>query len=515
MHKISPSLYIALMVSFGGFVFGFDASVISGVVSFVAIEFNLTDWQQGFVVSSPTLGAVIASSVAGTISDKVGRKKVLLVIALLYVVSAVCSTFANSYEMLIVSRFLGGMAFSSLILAPVYIAEISEAKQRGKMISINQFNIVIGLSAAYFTNYFLVDLMQSESALATSINLQENIWRWMLGLEILPAMLFFIGLFFIPESPRYLVMKGEQQKAKEVLTKLHGAELMQVELNEIEKTKQAKTPNLLASFKELFSKKMRLVMLIGVTVAIFQQVTGVNAIYFYAPSIFEQSGVGTNAAFAQAVWVGLINVIFTIIAMLLIDKVGRKPLLNVGLIGIALSMILCFIGFNNATYKLTPNAVQTLEINQEQLQPIVNVEFNDDLEFKQALTDALGKQEFKKHEAKLIQSAINIEATFVLAGILGFVASFAVSLGPVMWVLLAEIFPNHLRGIAISVVGVINSAISFSIQLIFPWQLSNLGTALTFLLYGLFAVLGFVLISYLLPETKGKTLEQIEKKLVS
>lgn len=513
MSKLSSSLYIALIVSFGGFVFGFDASVISGVVSFVSVEFNLTDWQQGFVVSSPTLGAVIASSIAGTVSDKVGRKKVLLVIAFLYLASAIFSTLATSYEMLVTARFLGGMAFASLILAPVYIAEISPAKQRGRMISINQFNIVIGLSAAYFTNYYLINLMQSDAAWVVSLNLQENIWRWMLGLEILPALLFFVGLMFIPESPRYLVMKGREQEAKAILSRLHGVKLMEKELAQIEQTKQVKTPNLLASFKELFSKKMRLVMAIGVTVAVFQQITGVNAIYFYAPSIFEQSGVGTNAAFAQAVWVGLTNVVFTIIAMLLIDKVGRKPLLNIGLIGIALSMMLCFIGFNNATYKLNPDAIQT--INIEQLKSIEDIEFDDDLEFKQAVIDVIGKREFKKHEAQLIQSSINIEPAFVLLGILGFVASFAVSLGPVMWVLLAEIFPNHLRGIAISFVGVINSAISFSIQLIFPWQLSNLGTAMTFLLYGLFAIAGFIVISWLLPETKGKTLEQIEQELAS
>lgn len=513
MSKLSSSLYIALIVSFGGFVFGFDASVISGVVSFVSVEFNLTDWQQGFVVSSPTLGAVIASSIAGTISDKVGRKKVLLVIAFLYLASAILSTLSTSYEMLVTARFLGGMAFASLILAPVYIAEISPAKQRGRMISINQFNIVIGLSVAYFTNYYLINLMQSDAAWVVNLNLQDNIWRWMLGLEIFPALLFFVGLMFIPESPRYLVMKGREPEAKEILTRLHGEELMKKELAQIEKTKQTKTPNLLASFKELFTKKMRLVMTIGVMVAIFQQITGVNAIYFYAPSIFEQSGVGTNAAFAQAVLVGLINVVFTIIAMQLIDKIGRKPLLNIGLIGIALSMMLCFIGFNSATYKLAPDAIQT--INIEQLKSIENIEFDDDLEFKRAIIDVIGQQEFKKHEAQLIQSAINIEPALVLIGILGFVASFAVSLGPVMWVLLAEIFPNHLRGIAISFVGVINSAISFSIQLIFPWQLSNLGTALTFLLYGLFAIAGFIIIAWLLPETKGKTLEQIEQDLVS
>ncbi len=512
--KMTSSLFIALIVSLGGFVFGFDASVISGVVSFVAIEFNLSDWQQGFVVSSPTLGAVLASLLAGTISDRVGRKKVLITIAFLYVISAIFSALSTSYEMLVTARFIGGLAFASLILAPIYIAEISPPNRRGKMISLNQFNIVIGLSAAYFANYYILNLAQSNLAWVIDLGINDNVWRWMLGLEILPATIFFVALFFIPESPRYLALNGQTEKAKQVLTQLHGKVMMEQEFAEIEHTGHKKSAGLLISIKELFSKKMHLVLAIGLIIAIVQQITGVNAIYFYAPSIFEQSGVGTNAAFAQAIWVGVINVVFTIVAMVLIDKIGRKPLLVIGLSGIFISMSLCYIGFNNATYKLPADSLAEITINQQTLQPLINIEYQSDLEFKQAVTAVLGNKQFKANEAALIQAAININPQLVLIGILGFVASFAVSLGPVMWVLLAEIFPNHLRGIAISFVGVINSAVSFSVQLLFPWQLSNLGTALTFLLYGLFAIIGLALVWWLLPETKNKTLEQIELELV-
>lgn len=513
-NKISSSLFIALIVSLGGFVFGFDASVISGVVSFVAIEFNLSDWQQGFVVSSPTLGAVLASLVAGTMADRVGRKKVLVTIAFLYVISAVFSALSTSYEMLVAARFIGGLAFASLILAPIYIAEISPAERRGKMISINQFNIVIGLSAAYFANYYILNLAQSDASWVTTLGITDNVWRWMLGLEIIPATLFFLLLLLIPESPRYLAISGQHEKAQQVLEQLHGKEAMQKELLEIESYSHQKEQNLWASVKDLFATKMRLVLVIGLIVAISQQITGVNAIYFYAPSIFEQSGVGTNAAFAQAIWVGVVNVVFTVIAMLLIDKVGRKPLMVVGLTGIFLSMSLCYFGFSNATYQLTPEKIAEFNIETQKIEPLIGVEYASDLEFKKALKDTLGEQDFKVNEADLIQSAISINSTVVLLGILGFVASFAVSLGPVMWVLLAEIFPNHLRGIAISFVGVVNSGVSFSVQLLFPWELSNLGTALTFLIYGLFALLGLALVMWLLPETKGKTLEQIEQDLV-
>ncbi|QDP00334.1 sugar porter family MFS transporter [Thalassotalea sp. PS06] len=515
MTKALPSsLFIAVIVSLGGFVFGFDASVISGVVNFVAVEFDLNEWEQGFVVSAPTLGAAIASLIAGTLSDRIGRKKVLLGIAALYVISALFSALATSYWMLVIARAIGGFAFASLILAPVYIAEISAPSNRGKMISINQFNIVIGLSAAYFANYFLLNVAESGSELAVSLGITENVWRWMLGIELVPATIFLLLLTLIPESPRFLALNGQKQQAREVLTQLHGEQAMEMEMAEIEQKSHQKEARILDSFKDLFSKNMRLVLTIGIVIAVIQQITGVNAIYFYAPSIFEQSGVGTNAAFAQAIWVGIINVVFTIIAMLLIDKVGRKPLLIAGLAGIFISMSIASYGFKNATYELTPETVEQIQIESAKLDGVVGVKFSDDLAFKSALRERLTPREYKANEAQLIQAAINIQPELVLFGILSFVASFAISLGPVMWVLLAEIFPNHLRGIAIAATGLINSGVSFTVQLLLPWEINNLGNAMTFMLYGGFAVIGLVLVIWLLPETKNKTLEQIERELV-
>lgn len=522
---MSKSVYFAIVVALGGFVFGFDASVISGVIGFVSTEFKLDEWQQGFVVSSPTLGALFGSLFAGFFADLFGRKKVIITIALLYVVSAIFSAFAVSYSMLVVARIIGGIAFASLVVAPIYIAEISPAKIRGKMISINQLNIVIGLSFAYFANYYLLQLSGSSISWVSSLGIEDNVWRWMLGLEIVPAFIFFILLFTIPESPRWLALNNREEQAKAVLLKLDSnnksdtpltAAQADVFISEIKADRlvaaSGKSDSVLNLLKSLFSKKMRFVLLVGLVVAVCQQATGVNAIYFYAPSIFEQSGVGQNAAFSQAIWVGVINVVFTIVAMLLIDRLGRKPLMLIGLAGVFISMSIASYGFHNASYQLTETSIQKIESveHRAKLAPMLGKTFSDDVSFKNATIELLGSDDARAHQSVLIESAVTMNSVIVLIGILGFVASFAVSLGPVMWVLLAEILPNRLRGIGIACIGAVNSFVSFSVQLLFPWELANFGTAITFLIYGLLAIVGFVLIYKMLPETKGRSLEEIE-----
>jgi MFS family permease len=251
-------------------------------------------------------------------------------------------------------------------------------------------------------------------------------------------------------------------------------------------------------------------------VAILQQITGINSVFFYAPMIFEQSGIGTNASFMQAVLVGVVNLVFTVIAILLIDKLGRRPLLGFGLAGIGVCMLTLAYGFGTATYELTDAALNDLPpaIERSQLEEIRDTTYNSDIEFKQALSAALGEEMLQSHESELITAAISMNSTLVLVGVLGFVASFAMSIGPVMWVLFSELFPNRIRGLAISFVGLINSAVSFTVQLVFPWQLSSLGSATTFLIYGLFAIAGLIIVMRLLPETKGKTLEDLQALLV-
>jgi len=229
--------------------------------------------------------------------------------------------------------------------------------------------------------------------------------------------------------------------------------------------------------------------------------------------IFEQSGIGTNASFIQAILVGLVNLIFTIVAIALIDRLGRKPLLIFGLSGITIAMAVLAYGFYSATYVLPSTAVLPLELNTELLQPILNVTFHSDVAFKQALQDALGLTSAKNFESELIAASISMNPTLILTGILGFVASFAVSLGPVMWVLFSELFPNRVRALAISFVGLINSAVSFAVQLVFPWELANFGSATTFLLYGIMAAIGLIFVLIIVPETKGRSLESMESLL--
>jgi MFS family permease len=246
-----------------------------------------------------------------------------------------------------------------------------------------------------------------------------------------------------------------------------------------------------------------------------QQITGVNAIYFYATTIFEQSGIGADASFAQAVWVGIINVVFTILAMLLIDRLGRKPLLIIGLLGVAISMGITSHGFNQATYEWPMEHAEQLDgITVAMVADVTDRTYENDIVFKNAVRARLGEAMYREHEAAIIEVSARMNASLILIGILGFVASFAFSLGPVMWVMLSELFPNRVRGLAIALIGFVNSAVSWFVQLVFPWELSHLGNALTYLIYGVFALLGVVLLSAFLPETKGKSLEEIEQEYV-
>lgn len=515
---ISKVMLYTICVSLGGFIFGFDASVISGAVSYIVEEFSLSPVELGFVVSAPTLGATLAIFGAGALADKFGRRNLLRAIALLYLTSAVFSALATNYWMLVVARFIGGLAFCSLMVAPMYIAEIAPATRRGKMVSVNQLNIVIGFSAAYFANYYILQMSQVASEFTHFIGLQDNIWRWMLGLEILPAIIWLALLFVIPRSPRWLLLNDKKDEAEKVLLDLRGAnDIAQVksDIQDILTSMNDKTVGVITGLKTLFNSKLKLALTIGLIVGITQQITGINAIFFYAPSIFEQSGVGTDAAFSQAILVGVINVIFTILAMYFIDSLGRRPLLIIGLSGVFVSMLLCAYGFKQANYEITAQdhtalEAQFSEIDLSGLQHMVGYQYESDVKFKDALKSHLTRDEYSKIQSDVLSRATNMNATLVLTGILAFVASFAFSLGPVMWVLFSEIFPNHLRGVAISFVSVINSLVSFVVTFVFPLELESLGASITFLLYGLFAFIGLILVVKLFPETKGKSLEQLE-----
>ncbi len=517
MNQYRYVMRVALTVAMGGFLMGFDASVISGVVGFIETQFDLSKIQLGWAVSSLTLTATLAMMVSGPLSDRIGRRAVLFLAAILYGVSAVASALAPTFVVLVIARMIGGLGVgASLIIAPMYIAEIAPPSVRGRMVSFNQLNIVVGISVAFFTNYLILQLGQSDAGWAQSLMFGEYNWRWMLGLETLPAVLYFFGLFFVPESPRWLLLKGQEEAARTILTHAVGEAEARKELDEIHASLAKDAGKKKVSPIELFAPAMRLVLTIGIVVAILQQITGINSVFFYAPMIFEQSGIGTDASFAQAVLVGLTNLVFTVVAILFIDRIGRKPLLNFGLAGIAVSMFVLAFGFYSATYTITGDALANLpaEVNVPAVADLEDTTFGNDVEFKDALHAALGDALATQYESDFINVAIAMNPWLVLFGILGFVAAFAVSIGPVMWVLFSELFPNRIRGIAISFVGLINSAVSFGVQFIFPWELANFGSGTTFLIYGLFAAVGFVFVFLVVPETKGRSLEELEAILV-
>ena len=500
--------FIAFVVSIGGFLFGFDAGIISGVMSYAGPQFDLNDVQTGWVVSSPSFSAMIAMLISGRLSDYMGRKKILMIVAFLYAFSAILSAYATGYDMLWIARMIGGIAFgAALVLAPTYIAEISSAENRGKLVSTQQLNIVLGFFAAFLCNYYLNELNTS----GTSFLSDESVWRWMLGIELVPALLYLVLLLFVPNSPRWLYLKGKVEEAKTILLKLHSKEKAEEEAEAIATSILNTKSKEKVELSELIKPGLRFIFLVGLTLGILQQVTGINAIYFYATSIFKQTGIGTNAAFAQGVLLSVIALVFTIISMLIIDKVGRRPLLLVGVAGIAISLLCCAYGFNKATYKLTESKLSTLDSSlNEKLTPFINKTYDSDVIFKREMKAVLGTKTYAKNDGAILEAAIEMNAVLVLIGILGFVACFAFSLGPVMWVMLSEIFPNKYRGLAIGVIGFINSFTSWLVQQVFPWELSNLGNTITFFIFGIIGALGFFILLKVLPETKGKSLEQLE-----
>ena len=511
------TIRVALIVALGGFLMGFDASVISGVVKFIEPQFDLTKIQLGWSVSSLTLMATLAMLVSGPISDRLGRRTVLKYAASLFFLSAIGSALAPNFAMLVIARMLGGIGVgASLIIAPVYIAEISPPERRGQLVSFNQLNIVLGISVAFFTNYLIVRLGSSEADWVQSLGIAKYNWRWMLGLETLPALFYFVALFFVPRSPRWLMMTGKKEEARGVLVRANGPEGAELEFRNIEESIKSSSQEKKVPLNELFKPALRLVLTIGLGIAVLQQITGINAVFFYAPMIFEQSGIGTDAAFSQAILVGLTNLLFTILAILFIDRFGRKFLLGIGLAGIAIFMFILAAGFNASTYSLSGEVIENLSenIEKEKLYAIEDQVFDSDVKFKDKLNEVLGSSAVKEHESEIIAAAIDNNPWLILIGILGFVASFAISIGPVMWVLFSELFPNWIRGLAISFVGFINSLVSFSVQLVFPWELATLGTAGTFLIFGIFGAIGLVFVLIKVPETKGKSLEELEKILV-
>jgi MFS family permease len=503
MNNKSYTIFISFVVALGGFLLGFDSAVISGAVGGISEYFSMTDWELGFSVGCVIFGAMAGNISAGPLSDRFGRKKILIVTAILFTVSALWSALATGYTEFIIARIIGGIGIGGAILiAPIYIAEVAPPKLRGGLVSLNQLNIVLGISVAYFSNYFLKDV-EGES------------WRWMLGVEAIPAFIYFLALFSIPRSPRWLIQKlNLVEIAEKILIKIGGKDCALTTIEEIQRGIAKKEKK--GTIAELFSSRMRTIVIIAFGIAFFQQITGINAIFYYAPTIFEQAGGSTDSSFLQAIVVGLTNLVFTLVAIRLIDRLGRKPLLIIGTATMAIALSMATLAFNDATYDLNTDNIQKIENTElrSNIERLEGMSFKSQTELFNKLSPLLSELQLTDFKRNEVKKFININATLVLIAILLYVAAFAISLGPVMWTLLSEIFPGSIKGIAISAVGFFNSLVSYTVTQFFPWELTNLGPTLTFAIYAGMAILSLLFVMKFVIETKGKTLEEVEELLI-
>ena len=504
---------LSLVVALGGFLMGFDSAVISGAVDPVKGEFSLDADALGWFVSCLTVGATFAMAIAGPLADRFGRRAMLMLTAALFTVSAVGCAVAPDYSTLVWARILGGLGVGgALLIAPIYIAEIAPPARRGQLVSFNQLNIVLGFSAAFFSNYFL--------------ELAGYSWRWMLGIEAIPAALYGILLFTIPQSPRWLAARGRSNEALDVLTRIQGETEAARALDEVRASLRADASLQKPSLGELFSPRMRRVLVIGLGLGFFQQITGINAVFYYSTTIFSMAGAARDAALWQAILVGLVNVVFTLVAMRMIDRVGRKPLLLIGSSLMAAALFCNGAAFSMARYTLSADGLKEAAGGMPAdavaaMQSMVGIEHQDQLAFAAALRQCVaGLPESSVTAAQaavesLAKAALQINSTLVLAAIMAYIAAFAISLGPVMWAMFSEIFPQRMRGVAISLAGFFNSAVSFGVQQLVPRGLETIGPANVFFVFGGFAALAFFFSWRIVPETKGRTLEELERELAS
>ncbi|MEM6884723.1 MAG: MFS transporter, partial [Verrucomicrobiota bacterium] len=408
------ALLYASIVAMGSFIFGLDAALIAGTTDYLIAEFGLSAGELGLVVSAPAWGVLVALPFAGMICNYFGRKCAIMIVAILYVVSAVGSAFAPNYEVLVAARFLGGLAFSSISLASMYIGEIAPPAWRGKLVSMIQINIVTGLSGAYFLNYLIYDWANSGAGWVTSIGLDTYTWRWMLGSEIPFAMLWFLLLLFVPESPSWLYYRERLEDAKKALRKILPEQQIDTHIEEMQQSlsKSSQGRSIVVQLKALFAKPMRLIFIIALVLGIAQQTTGINAILFYAQTVFKQLGIGSDAAFTQAIWIGLTSMVFTALSLVLVDKFGRRPLILWGMIWIIISLSLCSFAFKQARYTISQETISEMADvpNVEKLAELVGVEYDNDIAFKTAVKEALGEEEAGNHLTALQQSSTQMNA---------------------------------------------------------------------------------------------------------
>ncbi|GAE63695.1 MFS transporter, SP family, arabinose:H+ symporter [Chryseobacterium indologenes] len=433
-----------LVASVGGLLFGYDTAVISGAVGFMKTYYQLSDVMTGWVASCALLGCIVGAMYSGKLSDLVGRKKVLMLSGILFVISSIGTALAPDLWIFVIFRIIGGMGIGiASMLSPMYISEMAPAAIRGRLISIFQLGIVTGILVIYFVNAYIAGIHDEIWNISTG-------WRWMFGSGTIPSIIFILLLLTVPESPRWLAAKKRNTEALDILSLINGNELAQQELKSIDESLRDETP---FSFADIKTPQLKRALVIGIALAVLSQITGINAIMYYAPEIFKSTGVGSESAFMQTILVGIINVIFTLVAIKYVDHWGRKKLLLIGITGMAVCL------------------------------------FTTGLVF------------YKQQQGYLL-----------LIAILGYIACFAMSLGPLTFVVIAEIFPTKARATAMSVATFFLWLAVFLVSQTFPVLIGSVGSAFTFWMYMIISVFTFFFIWKMIPETKGKTLEEIEKE---
>lgn len=450
-HQFRYLILICAIAALGGFLFGFDTAVISGVVGFVKTEYVMSASMEGWFVSSALLGCILGVSVAGKLSDSYGRKIVLLLSALLFTVSALGCMLVQDEALLISFRLIGGLGIGvASMVSPLYISEFSPARLRGRMVTLYQLAITIGILCAYFSNAWLLGLSSSAIVQTGFIHwiLQEHVWRSMLGIGIIPALLFFIALFWIPESPRWLLMKNREKEAQKLLLKVNDEQTTNQEIQSIKTALAAEK----TSFKMLLAPKYRAALVIGILLPALSQLSGINAVIYYGPRILDEAGFTLGSAFGGQVTIGIINTVFTFVAIFTVDKWGRKPLLYLGVTSAIIALIAIGVLFQ-----------------------------------------------------------LNITSgPWILLMILVYIASFAFSFGPVCWIIIGEIFPTHVRGRAMAMATLSLWIANFFVGQLTPMLLDSIGAAGTFWIFALLCSPTLWLTRKLIPETKGQSLEAIE-----
>lgn len=452
-------LFITIVATIGGFLFGFDSGVINGTVEGLKVAFQSESVATGFNVSSMLLGCAVGAFFAGRLADRYGRKSLLLVASIFFLISAWGSGIAGSGAEFVLYRIIGGLAVGAAsVMAPAYIAEVSPAKYRGMLASIQQIAIISGLFAAFLSNYFLADYASGSTQ---ELWLNFEAWRWMFWMEIIPALVFFLMLLFIPESPRFLVVKQRNSQASAVLNKLYGANGAS-KLAEIKASlSQDHTPQL----KDLIDKKsgkVRSIVWVGIGLASLQQLVGINVVFYYGAVLWQAVGFSEADALLINVISGAISIAACVVALAVIDKVGRKPLLKWGSIGMTITLAVVTLAFLNA---------------------------------EQGMDGKLALNEW----GPVALIAANL-----------YVFCFNFSWGPVMWVMLGEMFPNQLRGSGLAVSGLVQWFTNFAITWSFPMLLAGIGLAGAYGLYAVFALLSVVFVIRYVYETKGLELEDMK-----